>query len=319
MTSANPLTIWFDGSVPASVRDQLKEAVQPHRTIQATGPSAPTAIDADIAVGQPSVDAVLSSPPIQWVHVTSAGYTRYDTDHFRSAFAARNGILTNSSWVYGEPCAEHLLAMMMALARQLPVAWAEQSGPRGWHAGPIRAKSQLLLGQSALILGFGSIGQRIAELLAPFHMNLVAIRRRPSSGPTPIRVEPVERLDNLLPQADHVLNALPANAASDNFVSAHRIGLMKPGAIFYNIGRGSTVDQAALLDALRSGRLAAAYLDVTHPEPLPPDHPLWSAPNCYITPHSAGGHTTEPKRIIEHFLANLRHYERNEPMADRVI
>jgi phosphoglycerate dehydrogenase-like enzyme len=209
--------------------------------------------------------------------------------------------------------------MMMAIARQLPVAWAEQAGPRGWRPGPIRAKSQLLLGQSALILGFGAIGQRIAELLAPFDMNLIAIRRHPASGPTPIRVEPVERLDELLPTADHVLNTLPANAASDRFVSARRVELMKPGAIFYNIGRGTTVDQDALLDALRHGRLAAAYLDVTDPEPLPPDHPLWSAPNCYITPHSAGGHTNEPQRIIDHFLSNLRRFEQGQAMADRVM
>jgi phosphoglycerate dehydrogenase-like enzyme len=335
MTVPNTLTIWFDRSLPSSVRTQLAESVAPHRVVDAasnagtaahpaavahTSADATAALaDADIALGQPPVDAILASPRLKWVHVTSAGYTRYDTDAFRKAFGGRGGILTNSSWVYGEPCAEHLLAMMMALARQLPVAWAEQAGPHGWNSGAVRARSRLLLGQSAIILGFGAIGQRIAELLGPLHMNLVAIRRRPQSGAGPIRVEGVERLDELLPTADHVLNALPANAASDRLVSAHRIGLMKRGAIFYNVGRGSTVDQAALLEALRSGHLAAAYLDVTDPEPLPPDHPLWSAPNCYITPHSAGGHMTEPQRILEHFLSNLRRYEHGQDMADRVI
>jgi phosphoglycerate dehydrogenase-like enzyme len=85
------------------------------------------------------------------------------------------------------------------------------------------------------------------------------------------------------------------------------------------VGRGTTVDQTALLAALQSGRLAAAYLDVTDPEPLPVDHPLWSAPNCYITPHSAGGHRTEPMRLAGHFLDNLRRFERGEPLLDRVI
>jgi phosphoglycerate dehydrogenase-like enzyme len=94
---------------------------------------------------------------------------------------------------------------------------------------------------------------------------------------------------------------------------------MKPGAIFYNIGRGTTVDQAALAEALGSGRLSAAYLDVTDPEPLPPEHPLWTTPNCVITPHTAGGHSDEWDRLVDHFLANLRRHEAAEPLLDRVI
>ena len=94
---------------------------------------------------------------------------------------------------------------------------------------------------------------------------------------------------------------------------------MKPGAAFYNVGRGTTVDQDALLAALQSGHLAAAWLDVTDPEPLPPAHPLWTTPNCYITPHSAGGHRTEPARLLQHFLGNLRLFERGETLNDRVI
>ena len=94
---------------------------------------------------------------------------------------------------------------------------------------------------------------------------------------------------------------------------------MKPGAVFYNIGRGTTVDQDALGEALRSGRLRAAYLDVTDPEPLPPEHPLWTTPNCVITPHTAGGHDNEWTRLVQHFLANLRRHEAGQPLLDRVI
>ena len=94
---------------------------------------------------------------------------------------------------------------------------------------------------------------------------------------------------------------------------------MKPGAIFYNIGRGTTVDQTALLNALKSGRLSAAYLDVTDPEPLPKDHPLWSVPNCYITPHTAGGHAEEFERLATHFLNNLKRFEEGKALVDRVI
>lgn len=94
---------------------------------------------------------------------------------------------------------------------------------------------------------------------------------------------------------------------------------MKPGAILYNIGRGSTVDQAALLDALESKRLAAAYLDATEPEPLPPSHLLWSAPNCFITPHTAGGFIGEKERLVRHFLDNLRRFIAGEALRDRVF
>ena len=98
-----------------------------------------------------------------------------------------------------------------------------------------------------------------------------------------------------------------------------RFAAVRPGAIFYNVGRGGTVDQHALLGALESGKLGAAYLDVTVPEPLPADHPLWTAPRCYITPHTAGGHSDEHERFVAHFIENLQRYTAGEPLLDRVI
>jgi phosphoglycerate dehydrogenase-like enzyme len=94
---------------------------------------------------------------------------------------------------------------------------------------------------------------------------------------------------------------------------------MKPGAVFYNVGRGTTVNQAALIAALESGQVGAAYLDVTEPEPLPPDHPLWAAPNCFITPHVAGGHQDEDAHLVRHFVSNLRRFEAGEPLVDVVM
>jgi phosphoglycerate dehydrogenase-like enzyme len=94
---------------------------------------------------------------------------------------------------------------------------------------------------------------------------------------------------------------------------------MKPTAIFYNLGRGDTVDQAALIAALSTNRLRAAYLDVTNPEPPPPDSPLWHLPNCHITPHTAGGHADEFQRLAAHFLANLRRYDEGQKLLDQVI
>jgi phosphoglycerate dehydrogenase-like enzyme len=116
-----------------------------------------------------------------------------------------------------------------------------------------------------------------------------------------------------------VLDLLPGNAQTTRFFDGDRLGACKPGALFYNIGRGTTVDQDALIAALTGGPLAAAYLDVTDPEPLPPTHPLWTTPNCFITPHTAGGHRDENRRLVEHFLANLPRHLQGQALLDRVI
>jgi len=102
-------------------------------------------------------------------------------------------------------------------------------------------------------------------------------------------------------------------------VNARRIGCFKAGARFYNVGRGSTVDQTALLEALTSGRIGAACLDVTDPEPLPPQHPLWTARNCLITPHSAGGRHDQEAALVRHFVSNLAAFETGGPMTDRIL
>ena len=122
-----------------------------------------------------------------------------------------------------------------------------------------------------------------------------------------------------LGEADHVVDILPDNASTRHFFGSERFARCQPGARFYNIGRGTTVDQTALAAALRDGRLDAAYLDVTDPEPLPPEHELWSLPNCFITPHVAGAHADEDERLVRHFLTNLRAFETGGALTDRVV
>jgi len=158
----------------------------------------------------------------------------------------------------------------------------------------------------------------LTELLAPFGVKLYAVRRSVRSE-VGVHVIPEEKISAVLPLADHVVNILPDNDSTRNYVNARRLACCKPGARFYNVGRGTTVDQSALLEALQSGRLGAAYLDVFDPEPLPPNHPLWTAPNCHITPHTAGGRADQDEAIVRHFLANLAAFEGKQPMTDRVI
>lgn len=128
-----------------------------------------------------------------------------------------------------------------------------------------------------------------------------------------------EQADTLLPQVEHVMNILPASASTEKFFDARRFGLLSTDALFYNIGRGSTVDQDALVQNLRDGGIAGAYLDVTTPEPLPADHPLWLLQNCWITPHTAGGHDDEQLRLVLHFRENLQRFANQKPLLDRIV
>jgi phosphoglycerate dehydrogenase-like enzyme len=321
------LTLWCNGVFTEAATRALHEGTRDHRLIIAKDASASVLVaghrdpdigGADVAFGQPDVDDCLEHARLRWVEVTSAGYTRYDTPEFREAFQARRAAFTNMSSVFADPCAQHALAMILALNRQLLPSHADQVRDQSWHYTERRYASCLLTGQTVLLLGFGAIGRRLADLLAPFGVKLYAIRRQVRSE-RGVTILPEEQLTAILPAADHVVNILPDNDLTRNFVNARRLSACKRGACFYNVGRGTTVDQRALEEALRSEHLGGAYLDVTDPEPLPPEHPLWTTPRCYITPHTAGGRLDQDEAIVRHFLANLDAFIRGEPMVDRVV
>ncbi len=169
------------------------------------------------------------------------------------------------------------------------------------------------------MLGYGTIARRLTEMLTPFGVKIYAVRRKAHSE-RGVHIISEDRVTAVLAEADHIVNLLPDNEASRNYVNARRLGACKPGARFYNIGRGTTVDERALVQALESGRLGAAYLDVFAEEPLPPSNPLWTAPNCFITPHTAGGRSDQDVALVGHFLANLAALEKDGgTMADRVV
>jgi phosphoglycerate dehydrogenase-like enzyme len=319
--------IWCNAEFPADALAELSANLSGYRlvfshqrakSVLQAGGHDPLLAEADIAFGQPDPAQVMLLPRIRWVHLTSAGYTRYDTDAFRSAMQSRGGILTNSSGVYCEPCAEHALAMILAMSRQLPAALDDQRGSRTWPDLPLRADCHLLRGQSILIYGYGAIARRLVELLRPLGMKITGVRRQ-SVGDEGIPIVTPEQADALLAHVDHVMNILPASASTEQFFNARRLGLLAPTALFYNIGRGTTVDQDVLLHLLQQRKITGAYLDVTTPEPLPKDHPLWALPNCWITPHSAGGHHDEMVRLVRHFRMNLDRYSQGRALVDMVI
>jgi len=323
------LTIWCNAKLTEAAERRLREELKAsgHRLVQAkvanasvlaSGERDPALAEADVAFGQPTAEDCFHYERLKWIALTTAGYTRYDREDLKEALRRRGGALTNSSAVFAEPCAQHVLAMMLGLARQLPQSLEAQRGARTWDYYERRAASRLLTGQTVLLLGFGAIGQRLAELLAPFRLKVVALRRQTRSE-SAVRIIAMEQLSSALGEADHVVNILPDNEATKDFVNARRLACFKKGARFYNVGRGTTVDQNALIEALESGRLDAAYLDVMEPEPLPPEHALWRTKNCFITPHTAGGRHDQDDALVAHFLENLGAFGSGAPLANRVV
>jgi len=320
--------IFSDLSAPEATLALLKSGTLGHELLLSQMPGAsvlekaptdPQLYLADIAFGQPDPESIARAKHLRWIQVSSSSITRYDTLEFRSLVAERSILVCNSASVYSEACADHTLAFMLAQSRSLPqsLATREPGGSPGWNR--LRGNSLPLRGQSVLIVGYGAIGARLFELLRPFEMNVTAVRRRPR-GNEPLPVLAVESIDEALEKgADHVINILPDSPSTNHFFDSQRFSRMKHGTVFYNIGRGSTVDQQALLGALRSGQLATAWLDVTEPEPLPKGHPLLAQPNCFITPHVAGGHRNESVTLVRHFLENLGRFTRGEALIDRVM
>lgn len=274
---------------------------------------------AHAVVGQPHPDDLRDAPDLVWVHLTSAGFTRYAEEPVASALRLRGIVLTTSSSVYADPCAEHALAFLLAASRRFPAALDEQRGARGWPADVLRFESRLLRGARVLLLGWGAIARRLAALLRPFEVEL-RIARTGASGDEPgTVVTTAEEVDDSFGWADHVVDTLPDAPSTRRFVSRARLARMASHAFFHNVGRGMTVDQEALLDVLAARRIAGACLDVTDPEPLPRDHALWTAPGCVITPHTAGGRREEHDALAEHFVNQLTRVLAGEPLVDRVL
>jgi phosphoglycerate dehydrogenase-like enzyme len=314
-----PLTVWTNFTLPPDKLDSLAAELAPHRLIyHAQKVPDPQMDGAQVVFGQPDLQQVISSKALRWLHISTAGYDRYDRDELRAALRSRGAVMTNSSSVFAEPCAQQLLAFMLSMTRQLPWALDNQRGPREWLCEPIRAESRLLKDQNVLMVGFGAIARRLAEYLAPFGCPVIAARRT-VKGDESVKTVPIDQLNDHLPWADHVLNILPMSPATQGFFDTSRFQQMRATAIYYSIGRGRTTVQDALRRALTDRTIAAAYLDVMHPEPLPADDPLWTTANCYITPHTGGGFPNERDAQVAHFVRNLKRYEKGENLLDRVV
>lgn len=321
------MKIFTDLQTTAENLTWLQQVVQPHELVQSSikassvlseSPVDSLIAEAEIVLGQPSLASVELAQKARWIHITSAGFTRYDTPEFRAAMQGRGVTVTNSSHVYDQACAEHVFSFMLAQARSLPASLStfRANGAPEWFA--LRESCHLLQGQSVLIYGYGAIAARLAKMLAPFEARITAVRREPR-GDEGIAIVTPEQAGPALAEADHVINILPENPSSRGFFTAGVFAGMKAGSSFYNIGRGATVVQEDLAAALVSGQLASAWLDVTDPEPLPAEHPLRGISNCFITPHTAGGQFQESRVLLAHFVANLQRFTAGQDLVNRIM
>jgi phosphoglycerate dehydrogenase-like enzyme len=220
-------------------------------------------------------------------------------------------VLCSAVGVHDASVSEWVMAAILAMSRRLP-EFGELQRRSQWNREIAEPHASHpvgdLEGKTVLVVGHGSIGKALALRLAPFGARVVGVAQHARPG-----VEPADALSRLLPEADVVVDLLPLKPDTERFVDAEFLAQMKPGGLFVNAGRGRTVDTDALLDALRSGRIRAA-LDVTDPEPLPSDHPLWRAPNVLITPHIAGNVARMEARAYRFAGEQIRRYAAGQPL-----
>ena len=226
-------------------------------------------------------------------------------------------MLTSAVGAYGQAVSEHMFATLLALCKRLHQYRDAQNRNSWTPLGEVKT----LAGATVLVAGAGDIGSSFARLVKGMGAHTVGLRRSPERGAEGIdEMHPLSALDEWLPKADVVALVLPHSPETDRLMDGPRIGRMKRDAILLNAGRGSAVDCGALAQALEEGHLWGAGLDVTAPEPLPGDHPLWRAERCLITPHVAGGDHLPAirERLVDIALDNLRRYLAGEPLRNRM-
>ncbi|MGI0491390.1 D-2-hydroxyacid dehydrogenase [Alkalinema pantanalense CENA528] len=261
------------------------------------------------------LDRVLNAAPVvRWQHTPSSG-----VNHLLTPTAlARDLILTNSAGVHAIPISEFVLALILDRAkrlRQLHSFQAQHQWDQHWKNSIFL---QELSEATVLIIGAGGIGQAIAQRASGFGMRVWGSRKHPAPHPHFEKVVGANQWHELLPEADFVVLALPLTPETKHIINADVLKLFRPSAYLINIARGGLVDEVALLTALQQGWITGAAIDAFATEPLPPENPLWSAPNLFVTPHISWSSPRSRRRVVDFFLANLERYRQGQPLKNVV-
>jgi glyoxylate/hydroxypyruvate reductase len=252
------------------------------------------------------------APKLRWVQATSAGIGSFvvatGLEHTEIAF-------TTAAGIHGRPLAEFVAWACLAAAKDYPLARAQQRQNtwKRFHSGEV-------FGSTVLLIGVGGVGRSVAQLMRALGAHLIGIKRDANRAQlADLHVDelhPLAELDRLLPEADHVVLACPLTPETERLFDRERFSRLAPGTTLVNIGRGGLVVPDALHWALDTGRVGTAILDVTDPEPLPADDPLWRHERVIIFPHSASTSLHENDRLVALFIDNLHRYAEGRPLRN---
>ncbi len=282
------------------------------QTIAATGSEITGIDDARALVwldhkdGQGLKDVLDSHPAIRWVQLPWAGVEPFAN----AGLFQREMVFTCAKGAYGEQVGEHAVVLAHVCLRQL----ARQARADGW----LEVEPRSLFGRRITILGAGGIAQTVISLLQPYGCEITVVRKRPDPVLGVVRTVSFEELHEVLPETQVLILALALTPESRHIIDEAELALLAPDAVLINVARGAHVEQDALVEALHSGRLSAAGLDVTDPEPLPSDHPLWGLDNVIITSHSADSDTFVTAQLAKRIEHNIACFSDGKPMQGLV-
>ncbi len=258
-------------------------------------------------------DALLAAKNLQWAHFHS---TAIEQHPFVPPLLARDVKLTTSAGTNAEPVAQTAIAGLLQLARRFP-QWLDAQRRHAWE--PMRGDNVPadLRGQTVMVVGLGNIGMPVARFCQALGMHVIGIRRSPKGAGEPLdEIHPLAKLAELLRRCQWLVLTCPYTPETHHLVNAGTLAELPQGAALINVARGRVVDEPALIEALRSGRLSCAYLDVFEKEPLPAESPLWDLPNVILSPHNASVSSGNDRRSAELFLLNLEKWARGEPLLN---
>ncbi|MHB1314203.1 MAG: D-2-hydroxyacid dehydrogenase [Christensenellales bacterium] len=315
MEQLNILLIFsFDFKAEEEHIQQIRD-VAPHAVIKTAIMREDTlemAQEAEIIFGWPRRKFLCEAKKLRWLHLASAGAETYAD---RSLFAHQDVIVTNSSGVFGKPIAEHVIAMILAFNKNLYHHFKNRD-TKTWDRVMNRRD---FFNSTVGVLGLGDLGAEVAIRAKALGARVLAVKRTPSVMPAYVdALYGGDGIDEVLALSDYVVIALPNTPKTKGLIGAEKLKKMKPDSFLVNVARGDIVDQEALVTALNEHWIAGTGLDVTTPEPLPPESPLWDMDNVIITPHSSGFSPTNIDRRMDMFLDNLKRYLAGEPLTNLV-
>lgn len=259
--------------------------------------------------------AVRKAPNVKWLHVFNIG-----VDHPIYTEMLERGVrLTTSAGTTAEPIAQTALTGMLMLSRGFP-HWLKAQAAHRWDPVRLQSSPPDLKEQTVLVYGMGAIGSEFARLAKTLGMQVIGMRRSPRKPDDPVdEMHAPDQLDALLPRTDWLMLACPLTDETRKLITAQRLALLPQGARILNIARGEVIDEAAMIDALQSGHLAGAYLDVFEKEPLPAESPLWDLPNVLVTPHNSTSSRGNERRVFDCFLRILEQWKHSAPLDNEVF